>query len=79
MNNEQLRQALRELNGQRDAVIHFRNSEPCHVRGAMLVPDEADHLIKLTDGANVFIVDADQVDWIRIGPTDRLQQPSIKS
>jgi hypothetical protein len=32
----------------------------------MLIPDEPDHLVKLTDGKNVFIVDATRVAWVRI-------------
>jgi hypothetical protein len=33
----------------------------------MLVPEEADGLIKLTDGQSIFIIDADRVAYIRLG------------
>jgi hypothetical protein len=37
------------------------------VHNAMLIPDEPDHLVKVTDGKSVFIIDAQRVAWIRIG------------
>jgi hypothetical protein len=37
------------------------------VKKAMLIPDEADHLVKVTDGKAVYVLDADRVAWIRIG------------
>lgn len=67
MQTEQLRKALGELNGQRNAVFYFTNAEPCLVPNAMLLPDEGDNLIKVTDGKYVYILDAEHVDWIRIG------------
>lgn len=67
MTSDQLRLAFKELNGQRDAVVHFVHAEKCVVHNAMLLPDEPDHLVKLTDGKSVFIIDAEHVDWIRIG------------
>lgn len=67
MTTDQLRQTLRELNGKRDAVVHFIHAEKCIVHNAMLLPDEPDHLVKLTDGKSVFIIDAAHVDWIKIG------------
>jgi hypothetical protein len=74
MTTEQLRQALRELNGERDLTIAFAEvSSPVpgvstlEVKRAMLIPDEADHLVKVTDGKSVFIIDAARVAWIRIG------------
>lgn len=74
MTTDQLRQALRELNGERDLGITFADvSSPVpgvsslEVRKAMLIPDEQDHLVKVTDGKSVFIIDADRVAWIRIG------------
>lgn len=67
MNSDQFRQALRELNGKRDAVFYFAASEPCVVPNAMLLPDEPDHLVKLTDGKHIYIIDAANVEWIRIG------------
>lgn len=76
MTNDQLRAALRELNGERDLEIAFAGvygpsapPVPGHllVRHAMLIPDEPDHLVKVTDGKAIFIVDAERVAWIRIG------------
>lgn len=71
MNADQLRQALAELKGQRTATFVFHGvPEPntqLAVQNAMLVPDEPDHLIKLTDGQSIFIIDADRVAYIRIG------------
>ncbi|TVQ63630.1 MAG: hypothetical protein EA378_01745 [Phycisphaerales bacterium] len=67
----QLRQALTELNGERAVSFAFVGvHEPhtvLHVERAMLVPDEADHLIKVTDGRHIYIVDADRIAWVRIG------------
>ena len=68
MTPDQLRQALRELNGERHATIAMVGiGEHVHVPAAMLIPDEPDHLVKLTDGKSVFILDAERVAWIRIG------------
>ncbi|MCL4220326.1 MAG: hypothetical protein KJZ65_03040 [Phycisphaerales bacterium] len=71
MNSDQLRKALAELKGQRTATFVFHGvPEPntsLAVRNAMLVPDEPDHLIKLTDGQSIFILDAERVAYIRIG------------
>lgn len=68
MTNDTLRKALTELNGQRDAELHFNhNAPPCYVQNAMLLPDEDDHLVKLTDGKHVFVIDAEHLAWIKIG------------
>jgi len=74
MTPDQLRQALRELNGERDLAVHFADVPApvpgvanLEVKRAMLIPDEADHLVKVTDGKSVFIIDAQRVAWIRIG------------
>jgi hypothetical protein len=68
MTPDQLRQALRELNGERAATFAIAGlAEPVVVHTAMLIPDEPDHLVKVTDGKSVFIIDADRVAWIRIG------------
>ena len=74
MTTDQLRQALRELNGERDLGIVFAEVQSpatgvstLEVKHAMLIPDEEDHLVKVTDGKSVFIIDADRVAWIRIG------------
>jgi len=77
MTPDQLRTALRELNGQRDLSIAFEGLYPAGVgtnnnalldiHNAMLIPDEPDHLVKVTDGKSVFIIDAERVAWIKIG------------
>lgn len=74
MTTDQLRQALKELNGERDLWVIFANVDSpvpgvsnLEVKKAMLIPDEADHLVKVTDGKSVFIIEADRVAWIRIG------------
>ncbi|MFO0858500.1 MAG: hypothetical protein U0640_14225 [Phycisphaerales bacterium] len=74
MTPTQLRTALRELNGERDLTITFadvhspgRLVESVEVKKAMLIPDEADHLVKVTDGKAVYILDAERVAWLRIG------------
>jgi hypothetical protein len=54
MTTDQLRKALLELNGERDAFFAFSHMPDhyahLHVHSAMLIPDEPDHLIKVTDG-----------------------------
>ena len=67
MTTAELRQALKELNGKRDAVLYLMHAEKCIVTNAMLLPDEPDHLIKLTDGKHVYILDSALVAWIKIG------------
>lgn len=71
LNSDQLRKALGELTGQRSATFAFvgipEPNTPLTVRNAMLVPDEPDHLIKLTDGHSIFIIDAERIAYIRIG------------
>ncbi len=72
MTTEQLRKALRELNGERDLEVVFdvynaSHTNRLHLPHAMLIPDEEDHLVKVTDGKSVFIIDAERVAWIRIG------------
>jgi hypothetical protein len=76
MTPTQLRTALRELNGERDLTLAFTGIFPAtsstgtvllEVRNAMLIPDEADHLVKVTDGKAVFVLDAERVAWARIG------------
>jgi len=73
MTPAQLRQALHDLNGERNVSVVFSHAETCDIKRAMLVPEEADTLVKLTDGTNEFIIDADRVAWIRIGKGDKLQ------
>jgi hypothetical protein len=68
MTPDQLRQALRELNGERHVYFTLIGvQETVPVSNAMLIPDEPDHLVKVTDGKSVFIIDAERVAWIRIG------------
>lgn len=74
MTPSQLRQALSELTGRRDATFAFAgvhdDASLLTIHGAMLVPDEPDHLVKLTDGHGIYIIDAERVTWIRIGMDD---------
>lgn len=67
MDREQLRQALSELNGERDALFQFENSHECRVPNAILIPNEEDDLVKVSDGKHVYILDAPRVAWIKIG------------
>ena len=67
MNTDQLRQVLCELDGKRAAAFQFAGAPECVVPNAMLLPDEADHMVKVTDGQHVFIIDAEKLVWIRIG------------
>jgi hypothetical protein len=70
MSPDQLRTALKELNGERDCTIAFsdmnEHASLLQVHSAMLIPDEPDHLVKVTDGKNIFLVDAERVAWVRI-------------
>lgn len=74
MTPDQLRTALRELNGERDLIVVFADVPSpvpglgsIEVKKAMLIPDEADHLVKVTDGKSIVILDAERVAWLRIG------------
>jgi hypothetical protein len=74
MTPTQLRQALSELNGERDLTVVFAEVPSpvpglanLEVKRAMLIPDEADHLVKVTDGQSVYVLDAPRVAWVRIG------------
>jgi hypothetical protein len=68
MTQDQLREALRELNGERHVYFTMVGvAETVSVSNAMLIPAEADHLVKVTDGRSVFIIDAERVAWVRIG------------
>ncbi len=75
MTSDQLREALKELNGERSATFAVSGMpEPCIVvHNAMLVPDEPDHLVKVTDGQSIFIIDAERVAWVRIGLNHELK------
>lgn len=71
MNQDQLRKALSELNGERHA--HFalagmhESASILTVQSAMLIPEESDKLVKITDGQSVFIIEAERIAYIRIG------------
>jgi len=71
MNHSQLRQALTELNGERNA--HFaltgmhESAAVLTIASAMLIPEETDKLVKVTDGKSVFIIEAERIAYIRIG------------
>ena len=71
MNQDQLRQALTELNGERHA--HFAltgmeaNAAVLTIENAMLIPEETDKLVKVTDGKSVYIIEAERIAYIRIG------------
>jgi hypothetical protein len=71
MNQDQLRQALTELNGERNA--HFaltgmhESAAVLTIASAMLIPEETDKLVKVTDGKSVFIIEAERIAYIRIG------------
>ncbi|HEX8875569.1 MAG TPA: hypothetical protein VK176_05995 [Phycisphaerales bacterium] len=81
MTPDQLRQSLRELSGDRDCTIAFSDVFPAgggvlnnallEIRNAMLIPDEPDHMVKVTDGKHIYVIDADRVVWVRIA----LKQP----
>lgn len=70
MTPDQLRQALRELNGERDAAFFLTGMVEAYsslvVKRAMLIPDEPDHLVKVTDGQQIFIIDAERVVYVGI-------------
>lgn len=70
MTSEQLRLALAELNGERDLEVVLSNvpmPAALKVKRAILIPDEKDHLVKVTDGQAVFILDAERVAALKIG------------
>jgi len=64
---DQLRSALAKLNGQRDVRIKFDHADSCTVAGALLVPAEADNIVKLTDGSREYLIDVERVVWVEIG------------
>lgn len=73
MTVDQLRQALRELNGERTLTVAMAGvyssvgMAAFAVKHAMLIPDEEDHLVKVTDGKSIYIIDAERVAWMQIG------------
>jgi len=68
MTSDQLRAALGDLDGIRDVRIEFEHADPCMVPKALLVPAEADRIVKLTDGTREYLVDSQRVVWVEIGP-----------
>ncbi|MCL4199478.1 MAG: hypothetical protein KJZ69_18445 [Phycisphaerales bacterium] len=68
MTPEQLRQALKDLRGDRTTRFMFEScGEMLCVSNAFLVPVEADNLVKLTDGKKEYVIDAQRITWIEIG------------
>lgn len=75
MTQDQLRLALQELNGERHLTVQFAhihsgsiaNNGLLEIKKAMLIPEETDHLVKVTDGKSIFIIDAERIAYIRIG------------
>lgn len=67
MTPDQLRAALADLNGMRHVRVRFERGEPCLIERALLVPVEADHIVKLTDGQREYLIDAERVVWVEIG------------
>lgn len=78
MTNDHLRKALGELNAERDLQIAFTHvlgatvpplPSPglLNIKRAMLIPDEEDHLVKVTDGTHVYVIEARHVAWMKIG------------
>lgn len=68
MTPEQLRQALKDLRGDRTTRFMFEScAEMLCVSNAFLVPVEADNLVKLTDGKKEYVIDAQRITWIEIG------------
>jgi len=67
LSSDQLRAALAKLNGQRDVRIKFDHADSCIIAGALLVPAEADNIVKLTDGSREYLIDVERVVWVEIG------------
>ena len=67
MDAVQLRKALSELNGQRDLRIEFATAHVLSIRRALLISQESDGLVKVSDGQKVFVLDAERVVWMEIG------------
>lgn len=75
MTSDQLRQVLKELDGQREALVAFHDmSEQATglvIKNAILIPDEPDHAVKVTDGKHIFILNPTRIAYVRI----TLKQP----
>ncbi len=66
MTTEQLRTALADLVGNRDVRFEFDHASPCIIKRALIVPAEEDRIVKLTDGASEFLIDAQRVVWVEM-------------
>jgi|TARA_Y100001933_G_scaffold241910_1_gene269054 hypothetical protein len=70
MTSDQLRKALSDCQGNRDVHLCFAGvadaAAHLKINAALLVPDEDDHLVKLTDGRSEYVIDADRVAWVRL-------------
>jgi len=70
MTSDQLRKALSDCKGLRDVQLCFAGvaDAAAHltINAALLVPDEEDHLVKLTDGRSEYVLDADRVAWVKL-------------
>ena len=69
MEAPQLRKAFHERNGLRDIRIEFVEAAACIVKKALLIPEEADGLVKVTDGSHVYSVGAHRVAGVESGPS----------
>jgi len=77
MTPDQLRKALRELNGERDCTFAFagvgaaggmgEGAGHLLVHGPILLPDEPDHLVNVPHRKSVFVIDAERIAFVRIG------------
>jgi hypothetical protein len=67
MTPDQLRAALKDLNGQRDVRVEYEHADACVIQQALLVPVEQDRIVKLTDGSREYLLDAERITWIKIG------------
>ena len=65
---DQLRTALAECSGQRDVRFVFDHADPCVIARAMTLPAEEDRIVKLTDGNREYLIDAQRIAWVEIGP-----------
>ena len=67
---DQLRAALTECTGQRDVRFVFDHADSCLIARAMTLPVEEDRIVKLPDGAREYLIDAQRIAWVEIGPAN---------